>query len=224
MPAKPATLGSAQDRGVWIRADCGLQVSFQPRQDVRGDADGPSTGLGLGRPQAELATDVVGGALNEDPSVQEVDIAAFKTQNLPQGEMTPRRQLHGNPPWFGHGRRQGIDFGDGQHRPFGGSLLGSPLYYAEIPADELIGHRSGQEAAQQPVGLGRGDRIHPSQRGGQTESCTAPSPIDLDQMWRSSRMTTWPLGDSPLAKSCSPLASISGPNSASSSTRKPRCS
>ena len=53
---------------------------------------------------------------------------------------------------------------------------------------------------------------------------TAPCPIDLDQMSRSSRMATWPVGDSPLAKSCSPLASISGPNSASSSIRKPRCS
>ena len=53
---------------------------------------------------------------------------------------------------------------------------------------------------------------------------TAPRPTDLGQMSRSSRMATCPLGDCPLATSCSPLASISGPSSDSSSTRKPRCS
>ena len=51
-----------------------------------------------------------------------------------------------------------------------------------------------------------------------------PSTTDQGQMSRSSRMATCPVGDNPLATSCFPLASISGPSSDSSSTRKPRCS
>src|SRR5271170_6059300 len=84
MPPEPAALQTSQKRRgrLWPHMD--PQMQLEAGHDVRRDAHPSEPGVGLGRPELQPPTDVVSGALDEDPAMQQIDVSPLEAQHFSQ--------------------------------------------------------------------------------------------------------------------------------------------
>jgi hypothetical protein len=66
-------------------------------------------------------------------------MSRLEAQDFADAQVTPRRQLHRDPPFGRHNCDECVNLGDRHHRPLRRSLLSRSLRHAGIADDELIG-------------------------------------------------------------------------------------
>ena len=138
-------------------------------------------GSGLRRSQVQPSIDVVGRSLNPDRSMEQVDVPTLEAQHLPDAQVTPGCQLHGDAPPLRHRCDEGVDLGDGHHGPFGRPLLRRSLHHARVAPNELVGDSGRQNPLEEPICLRRRDRVTPRKLGVPRTHCCWGEPLDWDR-------------------------------------------
>jgi hypothetical protein len=159
-----------------------IQVRSQCRQDVRRHGDRASSGGSLGRADDSLSNHGTDdGPLYSDRAVQQIDIAALQTQNLPASKLTPCRHdpkpravIGRSEPWqrgrldlFQIGQYESVNEGTGHKR--------------QVPRRKLILSVVGAVTILAAIGIPLG--VHFSRNSGisDTDGLT-PSPPTLAQV------------------------------------------